>query len=101
MTKKISLIALVLALFACGCDEDPMCSKNEDCLNFCRAYDGNKLMYTCSQNACVCISKEALSCTGEADETVCSDLCAKYAPGKNPACVDKFCECQDNATDSK
>lgn len=93
--KKYGLIVLTLALTIMGCEANSMCDKDTDCLNICNAYDGNHIMYACSEGACKCVSNEAMKCTGDSEADKCAELCSTYRPGTIAMCEASYCECKD------
>ncbi len=102
-SRRIGMPAIcfcaISALFA-GCEENKLCTETADCESFCRSYSLTSIYYACEQNACICIDKDKLACTGAADETICSEICAKFAPNKTPACVDNLCDCLESSDEN-
>ncbi len=95
MKKLILAICGLLVPVFCSCDENKMCDEDADCLNICRSYDGNAVMYACVENACSCVSKEAMACTGDAERDHCEEICATYRPETRGVCVDSECACRE------
>ena len=95
--KKYCGYILVFGMFCVasfGCESSKFCEENLDCINMCRAYDGNDVLYACEDGQCSCVSKEALACTGDEETDKCAGVCARYRPDSMSACVDGICECQ-------
>ena len=91
--KTLLPALLVLSAGYTGCDTDDMCHENAECETMCRTYDSNHLYYACKDARCVCLSKEALACTGTKGETTCTDLCATFAPESDASCENNLCVC--------
>lgn len=85
--------AVALCAITAGCEENKLCRENSDCEVVCRAYAANNIFYACQNDACKCLAKEERSCTGEATETKCAEICTLYAPDKTPVCRDNLCDC--------
>ncbi|MBQ9244103.1 MAG: hypothetical protein IJ165_12955 [Proteobacteria bacterium] len=90
--KKL-LLPLIPLLLLTACDDNSLCKAKADCEVFCRAYDLNTIMFDCQDNACKCISKDALACTGTAEDK-CDTICATYQPETKGVCAEGYCECQ-------
>ena len=90
--KKLLYLLPILLLSAC--DDNSLCKAKADCEVFCRAYDLNTIMFDCQDNACKCLSKEALACTGNTETDKCSSICATFQPDTKGVCQDNYCECQ-------
>lgn len=91
--KKLSLCLLLLVSLT-ACDDNSLCKAKADCELFCRAYDLNTIMFDCQNNACRCVSKEALACSGNAETDNCTAICNSFQPGTKGVCLEGYCECQ-------
>lgn len=91
MKKYIFLILSVIFVF--GCDSNDMCSENEDCINMCKTYDNNSILYVCESGNCKCVDEAKLKCSPEDSIDQCETICSKYRPGTTATCVKNKCEC--------
>lgn len=98
ITAALSVCAI--CAFFSGCEENKLCEESADCESFCRSYSLTSMYYACEENACICVDKDKLACTGAADETICTKLCARFAPDKTPACVDNLCDCLETSDEN-
>ena len=90
--KKYISFGFVL-LFISGCDSNDMCSQNEDCINMCKTYDNNSILYACESGNCKCVDEKKLKCSVDESLEQCEAICARYRPGTNAACVENKCQC--------
>ena len=98
--KKIIYSWFALGILIVGCDSNSMCDVNEDCINMCRTYDNNSILYACEDGNCKCVDESKLKCTGDPEKDKCASICEKYRPGTVASCVKNKCECL-NSQDSE
>lgn len=91
-THIFLILSSLMVLIATSCGVETMCTENADCRNMCLTYENNDLMYACVDNACQCVTHEALVCAGE-DSDYCKEICDTYYPGTIGACIMAKCEC--------
>ena len=74
--KKYILTILALCLGFMGCDSNnSMCDKDADCLALCNAYDGNHIMYACTDGTCKCVPNEVMKCSEDTETDKCEEIC--------------------------
>lgn len=92
---------LAISVFFISCESSPnMCSTDDECTNVCNVYDGNHVIYACTQGTCSCVAYEYMQCTGDTETDHCEDICNQYRPGTMPVCENSFCECREKECSS-
>ena len=91
--KKSLYWLTVASICMVGCESNSMCDVNEDCINMCRTYDNNSILYACDDGSCKCVDESKLKCTGDPEKDKCAAICEKYRPGTVGSCVKNMCAC--------
>ena len=96
MNKKlVAFFVSSLSLYGCGGND--MCKINDDCINMCRAYENNSILYACVEGNCRCVDESKLVCINVESYDKCKDICALYRPGTDPQCINNKCACVEPA----
>ena len=97
--RIITIIAFGMSLYGCG--NNDMCSTDNDCINMCRTYENNSILYACMDGNCRCVDEKKLNCIHSESVDKCKEICDMYRPGTEAQCIKFKCTCVEPGAETE